>query len=113
MIINKIKNRIKPGEMIPKPKTKNQKIVGWFRNKKGELCLQYKIKNKSIKNIPDYCLESAYEQLQTGLLTKKWLVEKFPNIASQGCSFTTIGGIFKYLKYAEYDKPGKYILVKK
>ena len=116
MIIDKIRDRMRPGVVIPKPEAKESfTITGWGR-RRGEEALIYNVPNHSNpskphqKDITVSEFEKAYRQLTTsGLIDRRWFNENLPDCAKEGgCNFTTIGGIFELLGEAAYTHRGEY-----
>ena len=114
-ILVEIEKRITPGSIIPKPNTDNEYLVkGWGR-RRGERALIYTIPNLKIPNRPyEKGVTSsewvqAYDQLmQTGEFARCWFRASMKACAKEaGCNYTTIGGIFERLGYAQYE-PGVY-----
>jgi len=116
MIIEAIRQHVLPDTEIPKPDAQGRFLVkGWGR-RRDESALIYKIPNHNNpskpyeKGITVSDFESSYRQLKTsGELTRQWFNEHVPDCAYEGtCNFTTVGGIFELLGYAEYLGNGVY-----
>ncbi len=119
MIIQLIENNINIGQVIPKPKAKeNFTIKGWGK-RRNERALIYFIPNHKNsgkpyqKGITITEFEIAYNQIKSSSnLTRKWFNEKLSNCAKEGsCNYTTIGGIFELLGVAKYKQNGEYKLL--
>lgn len=116
MIIQKIKQQIHPGMIIPKPEaTANFKVKGWGM-RRGEPALAYLIPNHGQpeypyqKGITTSEFESAYNELKrAGELTRTWFDANLRECAREGgCNYTTIGGIFELIGIAKYADRGVY-----
>jgi hypothetical protein len=100
------------GTIIPKPDPKgNFEIKGWGQRRGGE-ALIYTIPNHKNpakpyeKGIALTEFRQAYDQLQrSGELSRRWFNANMPGCAKEGgCNFTTIGGIFQLMGYANYKR---------
>lgn len=99
MIIERIRDEIKPGKVIPKPLTKTNTIKGWGK-RRGQRALIYRIpsrtrgKKPNEKGITESEFEKAYTQLsQTGSLTRDWFNRTLTRCAIEGArNFTTLVG---------------------
>ena len=118
MIVDRIREKVRSGMIIPKPEAKADFVVkGWGR-RRGEKALIYTIPNHNNpekpyeKGITDSEFELAYQQLQrSGELTRAWFDEKLPACNKEGsCNFTSVGGIFELLGEATYSGRGAYQL---
>ncbi len=115
-ILEQIKARVPPGTKIPKPRARADFIVkDVWGLRRGERALIYTIPNHKTptkpyqKGITISEWATAFEHLtETGDLTRSWFEQSMPECAKEGgCNFTTIGGVFELLGYAEYDRPGR------
>ena len=116
-IIQKIRDKIRPGTVIPKPQSKADfKVKGWGI-RRGEPALIYLIPNHNnqLKPYQKGVTVSEWQQaythlLKTGILDRSWFKNQFPHSAKEDpCNFTTIGGIFQLLNLVDYHER-KYIL---
>lgn len=111
MIIKRIREEIKSGTSIPKPKSKDDYIVDGWGISRGEKALRYLIgvkQHSKYLRISDF--EAAYAELYiSGKFTRKWFNENLPQSAKDGwCNFTSIGGIFELLGIAIHHEEGCY-----
>ena len=119
MIIEEIR-KLKPGTVIPKPKSTSEFRIKSWGKRRGEDALTYWVPNHKnpakplVKGITVLEFSRAYEQLlQDARLTRKWFNVNLEACAREGpCNFTTIGGIFQLLGVAHYDRSGTYVLNK-
>jgi hypothetical protein len=118
MIVDQIRMNIKPGTIIPKPKTNAHTVKGWGKRRDQD-ALIYRMPNHNNpskpgeKGITSLEFSAAYDQLiKTGSFTHKWFENTLKECKKEGpCNFTTIGGIFKLLGKAEYKKQGTYVRI--
>lgn len=115
-ILEQIETRVPPGTKIPKPEARAdffvKKVWGVRR---GERALVYTIPNHKTptkpyqKGVTVSEWVAAFEHLmEAGDLTRSWFEQSMPACAEEGgCNFTTIGGVFELLGYAEYDRGGR------
>lgn len=117
-IIQEIKDKIRPGTVIPKPNSKADfKVKGWGM-RRGEPALVYTIPNHKNpskpyqKGVTTSEWEKAYAHLiSAGFLDRAWFKEQFPRSAKEDpCNFTTIGGIFQLLNLVNYER-GKFFSI--
>jgi hypothetical protein len=120
MIVERIRERVVPGVIIPKPvATADFTVKGWG-TRRGESALIYYIPNHKTparpyqKGITVSEFASAYRQLQgAGEITRGRFRTRLPACAKEGgCNYTTIGGIFESIGLAKYVGNGVYRLVK-
>jgi len=113
MIVEQIRRIAQPGTVIPKPDAKANFIVkGWGRRRR-ENALIYFIPNHVNprspyeKGITESEWEQAYQQIiKNGEFNRAWFNRNMQACAKEGgCNFTTIGGIFKLLGIAYYERP--------
>ena len=115
MIFNRIRRVAPPGTPIPKPLTRSSH-VSRFDIKRGRPALIYTIRNRRDphnpheKGITDREFEAAHDRLvNAGELTRQWFNHRLSLCAAEGpCNFTTIGGVFKLLGLATYERRGVY-----
>ncbi len=116
MIIEDIRKRIKPGQVILKPEAKADfKVKAWGK-RRSESALIYTIPNHKNpakpyeKGITESEFIKAFEQLNnTGEFSRSWFNTHLEDCAKEGgCNFTTIGGIFELLEKAKYTSKGIY-----
>ena len=93
-IVAAIKELVKPGTQISKPKSICV-VKGWGI-RRGEDALIYTMRGGSEKGIAESEWARAFEQLQrAGELTRSWFNDALVGYNKEGsCSFTTIGGVF-------------------
>jgi hypothetical protein len=112
-ILAEIKSKITPGTIIPKPQARGDFIVKKvWGDRRGEDALIYTIPNHNTpskpyqKGITVSEWVQAFEHLtDTGDFSRSWFERSMPACAKEGgCNFTTIGGIFVNLRYADYDR---------
>ena len=116
MIWNLIKETIKPGTIIQKPKSKKKYHFLGCGVSRGEESFVYELptnpntKRSSKKRIPCSAFNEAYKiLLKNGEITKTWFASAFPKVnADGGCNFTTLGGVFQIIKLAEWINAGTY-----
>jgi hypothetical protein len=105
--------RLKPGTTIPKPQaTADFLIKRWGGTRRGETALIYTIPNKTDPNRPYEKGIATTEWIQAykclaekGEFTRRWFDQFLPACAKEGaCNFTTIGGVFVLLGYANYER---------
>lgn len=116
MIMNRIRNSISPGMVIPKPEAKGDFVVKAWGKRRDEPALIYWIPNHRNpakpyqKGITESEFEKAFAELQrSGEFTRNWFEEHLPDCAKEGaCNYTTIGGIFELLGDAAYLGRGVY-----
>lgn len=116
MIVERIKDAISFGTVIPKPEAKADFLVKGWGKRRGEPALIYLIPNHSDaskphqKGITESEFEKAFsELLSSGAFTRHWFNQHLSNCAKEGaCNFTTIGGIFDLLGEAVYLGRGAY-----
>lgn len=115
-ICSQIRDALKKGVRIPKPRSKEAyRFVGW-RSSRGEEAFVYEIperpgsKRPSTKRIPCSAFKEACRTLlENGEITRAWFAEAFPQVNADGsCNFTTLGGIFQILGLAKCVRPGVY-----
>jgi hypothetical protein len=115
-ILEQIETRVPPGTKIPKPEARADFIVKKVWGvRRGERALIYTIPNHRTptkpyqKGITVSEWAAAFERLiEAGDLTRSWFEQSMPACAKEGgCNFTTIGGLFELLGYAEYDREGR------
>lgn len=113
VICNLAKNQ---GKVIPKPKAKADFTIKGIGKRRGQKALIYRIPSHSQKS-PFYEkgitiseFQDAYDCLLTsGKFTRAWFNENMPKCAQEGaCNFTTIGGVFELLGFAEYTEKATY-----
>lgn len=117
MIIDRIRDEINSGDVIPKPSGAKKFLVKGWEERRGSQALIYTIPNRKIqedsyqKNITMEEFETSYRQLEeNGQFTRKWFNLNVSGCAKQGpCNFTTIGGIFELLSLAQYSGRGVYV----
>ena len=118
MIIERIKNEICPGDVIPKPKAKQDfKVKGWGKRRNKE-ALIYTIPNHKTPEKPyekgvnlDEIIFAYEHLLKQGDFTRDWFNKNLSSCAKEGgCNFTTIGGVFELLGLVRYFKRGTYLL---
>ena len=120
MIIDRIRDEIVAGMVIPKPCAKADFIIKDWGKRMKRPALVYKIPNHKDperpyqKGITEKEFEEAYKQIEaTGKLTREWFNNNLSACAKEGsCNFTSIGGIFELLGIAHYSKRGVYVKVK-
>ena len=107
-IVAAIKELVKPGTQITKPRS-TCVVIGW-RRRRGEDALIYKMGRGSEKGIAESEWVHAFEQLQrAGELTGYWFKDALVGCCKEGkCNFTTIGGVFVLLGFATYRGNGRY-----
>jgi hypothetical protein len=118
MIVERIKESILFGAVIPKPEAKADFVVKGWGNRRAEPALIYLIPNHGDaskphqKGITESEFEMAFSELvSSGTLTRRWFNQYLSNCAKEGaCNFTTIGGIFELLGEAAYSGRGVYEL---
>jgi hypothetical protein len=115
-ICDQVRNILKEGIIIPKPRSKEAyRSLGW-KSSRGEEAFIYalpkrpKSKRASTKRIPSSVFKEACRILiEDGAITKAWFTEAFPKLNADGsCNFTTLGGVFQILGFAKWAKPGSY-----
>lgn len=115
MIVERIREEVKSGQIIPKPRTRTNIVKKWGK-RANEPALIYLIpsrtkgKKPNEKGITVSEFEQAYLQLVgTGSLTRDWFNRTLTRCSTEGgCNFTTIGGIFILLGEAKYSGHGVY-----
>ncbi len=115
-IISLLEKNIIPGTIIPKPREKGNFVVKGWGTRRGDRALIYTIPNHKMPSKPyekgitaSEWREAFDKLLGTGEFSRQWFKQALPACAKEGgCNFTTIGGIFELLGYAEY-KPGTYM----
>lgn len=116
MIIERIRNKVSRGTVIPKPEATSDFVVKAWGHRRGERAIVYFIPNRKNpgksheKGITETEFEHAFKQLHTsGKFTHAWFNKNLPGCAKEGsCNYTTIGGIFELLGEAEYSSRGVY-----
>lgn len=97
---------------IPKPNTSARILKVAVANIHGEEkdSFYYSIGSSKKKPVPFDTLYAAYQRLtETGTFSRAWYKETFPvEVADCPCNFTTIGGVFIVLGFAEYMENGVY-----
>ncbi len=120
MIVNRVRENIVSGMIIPKPEAKADfRIKGWGK-RRGNTALIYLIPNHKTpenpyqKGITEQELEDAYTNLiASGEFTREWFNKNLTACAKEGgCNFTTIGGVFELLGVAQYLDRGVYLKTK-
>jgi hypothetical protein len=107
-----LENSITPGIIIPKPQAKGNFIVKGWGKRRGEHALIYIIPNHRMpskpyeKGIAASEWGQAFDRLMmSGEFSRQWFEQAMPACAKEGgCNFTTIGGIFQLLGYAENQR---------
>jgi len=115
-ILALLNEKIAPGTVIPKPQARADFIVKGWGKRRGERALIYSIPNHSNpgypheKGITSSEWEQAFDHLMaSGDFSHRWFKESMNACFKEGsCNFTTIGGIFELLGYAQYDQ-GTYL----
>lgn len=115
MIIDAIKKRLTKGTVVPKPNTNEHVVIGW-RRRRCEDALIYGIPNRSDRKRPHQKgitvseFRAGYDRLiSEGELTHEWFRQDLKACADEGsCNFTTLGGVFVLLGYADYCRRGRY-----
>lgn len=118
MIVEQIKRKVKPGTVIPLPKSPFDRKVKCWGKRRGKNALIYLIPNHknpskpSEKGINESEWEQAYQQIiSNGDFSRQWFNGNMQACAKEGsCNFTAIGGIFELLDIAVYYGRGKYRL---
>ena len=112
MIEEEIRRMVPPGTIIPKPDAKADfKVKGWGR-RRGENALIYFVPNHKNprdpyeRGITESEWEQAYQQIKrNGKFSRTWFEQNMEACNKEGgCNFTTIGGIFKLLGLAYYER---------
>ncbi|WP_338845376.1 hypothetical protein V8J88_16815 [Massilia sp. W12] len=115
-IVERIRQDIPLGVVIPKPEAKSDfKVKAWGK-RRGEKALVYWIPNHKnpgqpyAKGVTESEFRQAFAELSgSGVLTREWVNEHLPACAKEGgCNFTTIGGVFVLLGLAKYAKKATY-----
>lgn len=110
-LIHRMEVSILPGSIIPKPRGSEEFVFCGWGVCSGDRAFCYtipsrkpsgKVQQKKIK--VDELLLAYAEFRRTGVLTRNWLKANMDRIASQGCSFTTIGGILVLLGEAKMER---------
>ncbi len=120
MIADRIRLKIKPNTVIPKPEAKLDFTVKGWGKRRNETALIYRIPNHKQparpyeKGVTESEFETAYNEImKSGDLTREWFNAKLSACAAEGgCNFTTIGGIFELLGVARRSERGAYARVK-
>jgi hypothetical protein len=115
-IERELREKIRPGTLIPKPQARGGFIVKGWGTRRGENALIYTIPNWKTptkphqKGITTSEWKKAFERLTgAGDFSRSWFNNSMPDCAKEGgCNFTTIGGIFELLGHADYDPSGVY-----
>lgn len=111
-ILAELEKRIATGTVIPKPQAKGSfKVKGWGK-RRGEPALIYMVPNRKTpsrpyqKGITQSEWTAAFDRLRSaGEFSREWFKAAMPLCAKEGdCNFTTIGGIFQLLGYADYER---------
>lgn len=102
----------KNNTVIPKPYTNTRILkiaVAKIHGEKKD-SFYYSIGSSNKKAVPFDTLYAAYRRLtETGILLRAWYNETFPAEAEDyPCNFTTIGGVFVVLGFAEHMGNGVY-----
>jgi hypothetical protein len=116
MLLDRILSEIEPGTEIPKPDAHGAFRLKGSGVRREERAVIYTIPNHRDpsrpyeKGITASELEKAHEELvKSGQLTHAWFKSHLPGCAREGrCNFTTIGGLLKLLRLAEYVERGVY-----
>lgn len=111
-ILAEIEKQIALGTIIPKPQAKGSFKVKEWGTRRGERALIYTVPSRKTpskpyrKGITESEWVSAFDQLKSeGEFTRDWFEASMPACAKDGaCNFTTIGGIFQLLGYADYER---------
>ena len=102
----------KNNTVIPKPHTNTRilKIAVTNINGEDKDGFSYSVGISEEKAVPFDTLYAAYQRLiGTGILLRAWYNETFPKeAANRPCNFTTIGGVFVVLGFAEHMGNGVY-----
>jgi hypothetical protein len=115
-ILAEIEKLMRPGTVIPKPEAKADFVVKAWGERRGSRALIYTIPNNRIptkpyqKGVTGPEWDQAFAHLMdTGEFTRSWFNQFMPACAKEGgCNFTTIGGVFCALGYADYVQRGVY-----
>lgn len=109
--IQRMEASILPGTIIPKPMGSEDFVFCGWGVCSGDRAFCYtipsrkasgKVHQKKIK--VDELLLAYAEFCRAGVLTRSWLKANMARIASQGCNFTTIGGILVLLGEAKMER---------
>jgi len=111
-IIQRIKVKVTPGTIIPKPEAKGDFVVKDWGIRRKKDALIYLIPNHKNPGKPDEKgvnvveLRRVYGRIRSGKnFTKAWFNRNMPDCAEEGdCNFTTIGGIFQLLGVVDYER---------
>lgn len=104
------------GTLIPKPEAISEfRLKGWVDSPDGE-ALSYSIPSHadpprpSSKKISTRRIKLAFARLMTtGELTRAWFKTTATRRTDEGgCNFTTVGGLFCLLGFAEYGSTAAY-----
>ena len=120
MIINRVREKIISGMVIPKPDAKADFIIKGWGKRRSSIALIYLIPNHNKpenpyqKGITEQEFEDAYTNLiVSGEFTREWFNKNLIKCSKEGsCNFTTIGGIFELLGVAKYSDRGIYKEIK-
>jgi hypothetical protein len=115
-ILADVERLVRPGMVIPKPEAKADFIIKGWGQRRGERALIYTIPNRSTPQNPyekgitmSEWVHAARQLTSAGEFTHSWFKEFMPRCSKEGsCNFTTIGGVFEVLKYANYERRGSY-----
>ena len=115
-IIETIKKRLPPGTVIPKPESVSEFRIKDWKGEGDDEELAYIIPSHadpprpSSKRIPSRRIRASFARLMsTGELTHVWFTTTAKNGKVEGgCNFTTVGGIFCFLGFAEHAGRGRY-----
>jgi hypothetical protein len=110
----------RPGTEIPKPHAKKPFTIKGLGTRRGEKALIYRIPSHSLKSkhyekgITISEFSNAHNELVSSKeFSRQWFNKNMQLCAKEGaCNFTTIGGLFEILGYAEYLERGLYTLTK-
>lgn len=116
MILERIRNTVKPGTEIARPhSTKTFTVVRWSKVH-GEPAMVYRSPMKPgtrmflEKRIAASMFTRCFEELaRSGEITKPWFEQSFPDLKTgQNSHFTALGGVLELLGEARYVRPGVY-----
>ena len=107
-ILVAIRERVKPGTRIRKPRSTC--VVKGCGKRRGERALIYTIRGVHEKGITESEWVAAFVQLQrAGEFTRSWFNDALVECRKEGaCNFTTIGGVLELLEVATYCGSGRY-----
>ncbi|WP_038486934.1 hypothetical protein [Collimonas arenae] len=116
MIVERIRQTISAGTILPRPVAKTGYVVKTWGRRRGEAALIYYIpnhqhpENRIARGVAESEFEKAFAELQaSGEFCRAWFQVNLRRCDKENSgNFHTIGGVFELLGEAKYLRPGVY-----